>query len=83
MFGGNCPKCSKLIHSIEVEPVAGKVNNVENFRCFLHKCPECNTVISVQINPIEIQQHIIYTIGEKIKDNQPKTPKPPLNLTKP
>lgn len=80
MLGGNCPNCSALINWVEVQPVKGKMNGRETWNCFLHKCPSCNTILSVQINPIEIGQEIIYGIGEKIKEIQPKSQKIPLNL---
>lgn len=80
MFGGKCPNCSTVIHSVEVEFVKGKTNDVESCDCFLHKCPVCNTIISVQVNPIQIQQNIIYLLGEQIKEIQPKKRKIPLNL---
>jgi uncharacterized protein with PIN domain len=62
---GKCPKCGKVISSVKFEEVAGSVGiGGTEWKCISCCCKSCNTVISVQIDPIAIKTDILHALGK-------------------
>jgi hypothetical protein len=55
---GKCPKCEKLLTSVQVEDVAIDVNMKHEWKGFSYHCPSCRSVISVQMNPLTLNEDL-------------------------
>jgi hypothetical protein len=60
---GKCPGCNAIVSNVRVEGIDGKENvfSSEAWRCVSYCCPNCNTILGVQIDPVALKTD---TIGE-------------------
>lgn len=62
-MNGKCPKCEKILNNVRIalvdckEGLAGR-----SWRGVSYACPFCNTILSVQIDPIAIKTDIVAEI---------------------
>ena len=62
---GKCPKCENNISSVKIEEVPASIGigGVE-WKAISFCCKSCNTVLSVQIDPIAIKTDILNALGK-------------------
>jgi len=58
MFG-KCPKCDALISQVEVIDVSVTVSLQPQWKGFAYLCPQCRTVLNVEINPLLVRDEIV------------------------
>ena len=54
MTTGKCPKCGKIITSVTLESVTAGELLGEQWNAISYLCPHCQTILSVQIDPIAL-----------------------------
>jgi len=63
---GKCPKCEKMLTSVRVEDVAGKVgSSSQTIKCASYSCTYCHTVISVDTDPYALVAEIVKRLKAK------------------
>lgn len=62
---GKCPKCEKLISSVKINPIEGRVGTQAKLHCLAYCCPYCSTVLSVEIDPIAIKTDMVNELRGK------------------
>lgn len=62
MAFAKCPKCEKSLMGVNIEEVDGYVRGQSALRCVAYSCRSCNTVLSVQIDPIAVKTDIINSV---------------------
>ena len=67
MFAGKCPKCEKTITRVNGKHVEIVVSLDRKLHGISYSCPSCNTVISIQVDPIAIKTDTINGLLEKLK----------------
>ena len=60
---GKCPKCEKPVSSVKAEAISAVVG-LENWKAVSYCCPWCDTVLSVQIDPVAIKTDILKALGK-------------------
>lgn len=60
---GICPKCEKPVSSVKAESISAVVG-LETWKAVSYCCLSCNTVLSVQIDPIAIKTDILKALGK-------------------
>lgn len=64
---GKCPKCEKLIISLNAGGVDVKVPLGKTWKGISYNCPYCHTMISAQIDPIAIKADIVAELFKKLR----------------
>ncbi len=64
---GKCPKCESTITNVKIEGVDVYVSMNKRWRGVSYICPSCNSVLSVQIDPVALKTDIINGVVKKIK----------------
>lgn len=64
---GKCPKCQNSITSVKTEDITMDVGFQPTWQGFSHLCPRCNTVLSVEINPLLVKDDIVNEVVKKLK----------------
>ncbi|MBU8902310.1 MAG: hypothetical protein KOO69_06190 [Victivallales bacterium] len=63
---GKCPKCETKISNVKLENISVSAGfGRETWRGISYLCKSCNTVLSVQIDPISISSEILEAIAKK------------------
>ena len=61
---GKCPKCEKVISNVKIEDVSASGDlGQTTWSALSYICPSCNTVLSVQIDPIAIMKNLLKDLG--------------------
>jgi hypothetical protein len=60
---GKCPKCEIQVTRILVDEVPIDANYPQNWRGVSYRCPFCDAILGVQIDPIAIKTELL---SEKI-----------------
>lgn len=64
---GKCPKCETVITSVRIEDVDVKVGWESAWKGISYCCPHCNTIISVQIDPVALKTDTVNEIIKKLR----------------
>jgi hypothetical protein len=64
---GKCQKCEKVITYVRIEDVDVRVGFESRWHGVSYCCPFCNSVISVQIDPIALKTDIIDGVVEMLR----------------
>jgi hypothetical protein len=64
---GKCPKCEKLLSTVNCSGIDVKVALGTTWKGISHICPFCNTILSVQIDPIAIKTDIVNDLFKKLR----------------
>jgi len=64
---GKCPKCEGWVSYAVGEGVEIRVPAGKTWKGISYLCPNCRTVISVQIDPIAIRADIINSVVDELK----------------
>ncbi len=59
-----CPKCEKPVFSVTVTPIDGNVPFGTAWKCVAYSCVSCQSVLSVQIDPIAIKTDILNGVAK-------------------
>lgn len=73
MNSGTCPQCKILVTSVLVEDVEIEVSRNTKWQGFSYLCKSCRTVLSVQINPLIIQDDTVRDVGRLLQDREQKS----------
>jgi uncharacterized protein with PIN domain len=61
---GKCPKCEKVISSVKIEEIPASTGpGGAEWNAVSYCCKSCNTVLSVQIDPIAIKTDTLSALG--------------------
>lgn len=66
-MNGKCPKCEKIISSLNLSEVESNIFIGTKWRTVTYNCPHCSTVLGCQIDPIAIKTDIVNEILNKLK----------------
>jgi len=62
---GKCPKCEKRITRVKIDSILGSVGiGQPDWKIASYSCPSCNSVLSVQIDPLAIKADILKALGK-------------------
>jgi hypothetical protein len=64
---GKCPKCDRTITNVKIEDVTVDVQFTPAWKGISYVCPWCNTILSVQIDPVALKTDIINGVIKGIK----------------
>ena len=64
---GKCPKCEKVVTSVRIEDVNVAVGFQPKWQGIAYCCPSCNTMLSVQIDPVALKTDIINGVIEELR----------------
>jgi len=64
---GKCPKCESTIRKVKIEDVDVYVGMQNAWRGISYICHSCNSVLSVQIDPVALKADIIQGVFNKIR----------------
>ena len=67
IHSGRCPKCEKVIGSVAIEEVDGKVGFQRRWHCISLCCPSCHTVLGVQMDPVALKRDTIDGVVERLR----------------
>ncbi len=69
---GKCPKCEKVLSFVNIEEVKAKVGSTsDSWRVWegvSYCCPWCNSILSVQIDPVVLKAHVVNEIIQRLKE---------------
>lgn len=63
---GKCPKCEKLVSYVVFGAVDARFDRMggSTFNALAYRCPHCQTILSVQIDPVALKTD---TVNEILK----------------
>ena len=64
---GRCPKCERLVGSVTIEEVDGKVGFESTWHCISLCCASCHTVLGVQIDPVALKTDTINGVVKELR----------------
>jgi hypothetical protein len=66
-MSGICPKCNESINTLRGESIQADFGHAGFWAIFL-KCPQCNIILSTQIDPTLIREESVKRITDDIAD---------------
>ena len=62
---GKCPKCEKIISKVKYENISASsgIGGTE-WNAISYCCQSCNTVLSVQIDPVALNTDLLKELGK-------------------
>ena len=70
MNSGKCPKCGEIVSSVRIEDLDVNLGPGINWQGVSYCCPSCDTVLSVQIDPVALKTDIINVLIEELRRNK-------------
>ena len=68
MARGKCPTCEQLLAELVIDAhIIGKVHASKTFRCINFLCPNCNTVVGSQLDPIPVKTETVDLLMQKLR----------------
>lgn len=67
MNQGKCPKCEAVVANVLIEQVPASIG-AQNYNAISYLCSKCQTVLSVQLDPLEIKSDTI----NLLRDHPPR-----------
>jgi phage FluMu protein Com len=64
---GKCPKCEQLITQITAGHVTISIPGGDKWNGISYTCPHCQTILSVQIDPIAIKNDLIKELLNRLR----------------
>ena len=62
-----CPKCDRVISTVSAEPVEIALSRSDRYRGHSYSCPHCESVLSIQMNPLTLKDDIIGEIQTSLE----------------
>ena len=59
-----CPKCDTAVAKVNAEPVEIVFSRTDRYRGFSYACPNCYSVLSIEMNPLTLKDDILSEIQE-------------------
>lgn len=63
---GKCPQCQKPIRHVKLEDVDINTERGPRWKGFSYLCPSCSCVLSVQMNPLTLNDDLKASIIEEL-----------------
>lgn len=67
MIAGKCPKCEKPVTRVNLHPIEASEPMGPKWKAVTYNCPSCNTVLTVQIDPVAIRTEIINGVVKALR----------------
>ena len=72
MNSGKCPKCEEIVSSVRIEDIDINLGPAIDWQGVSYCCPSCdtvlcNTVLSVQLDPVALKTDIINVLVEELR----------------
>jgi hypothetical protein len=64
---GLCPYCKTTLSSVNIEGIDGNVSYTPSWKAITYSCPFCQSILSVQIDPVALKTDIVDEVIKKIK----------------
>jgi hypothetical protein len=59
---GKCPKCEQIVGHVNLVEINSSALFGQQWRTVKYCCPHCQTILSVQIDPVALKTDIVETI---------------------
>lgn len=66
-MAGKCPKCDNPVQNVTISEVSAGVPFGTKWKAISFNCQSCQTVLSIQIDPIAIKTDIINDLMKKLR----------------
>ncbi len=68
MARGKCPSCKHILSELIIDAhIAGKVHASKTLRCINFLCPNCNTVVGSQMDPVPVKTETVDLLMQKLR----------------
>ena len=68
MARGKCPTCNELLSELVVDAhITGRVHSGKTIRCINFLCPNCNTVVGSQMDPVPVKTETVDLLMQKLR----------------
>lgn len=67
MYGGKCPKCEKNLTRVNGKYLEVWIGIDRKLRGLSFTCPHCDSIVSVQVDPIALKTDTINGVVDKLK----------------
>jgi hypothetical protein len=68
MARGKCPSCEQLLAELIVDAhITGRVHAGKKLRCINFLCPNCNTVVGSQMDPVPVKTETVDLLMQKLR----------------
>jgi len=67
MMSNKCPKCQNSLHRAVINDISLDVPGGKTWRGLAYVCPDCDTILSVQMDPIALKSDTIEGIASRIR----------------
>jgi hypothetical protein len=68
MARGKCPTCNELLAELVVDAhITGRVHAGKSVRCINFLCPNCNTVVGSQVDPVPVKAETVDLLMQKLR----------------
>ncbi len=64
---GKCPKCEKIVRTLNLTEVDASVFMGTEWRAVTYNCPYCSTILGCQIDPIAVKTDTVSEILKALK----------------
>ena len=64
---GKCPNCDKTLTNVNIEDVTISVGFTPTSKGVSYVCPDCHSILSVQIDPVALKAEIIDAVIASLK----------------
>ena len=63
---GKCPSCGQVMHYAKMQGLDAKVLMGGAWKAVSYQCPHCETVLSVEIDPIAVKTDIVNEVVKRL-----------------
>jgi len=68
MARGKCPSCEHLLAELIIDAhITGRVHAGKSLRCINFLCPNCNTVVGSQMDPVPVKTETVELLMQKLR----------------
>jgi len=69
---GKCPKCEAVVHRAIVNTLNLDVIGGKSYLGLSYSCPQCQTILSVQMDPIAVKAETITDLVAALRTGSPR-----------
>lgn len=66
-MAGKCPKCDRLVTAVDVYDLDIRVRMQSKWKGVQYVCPFCQTVLSIQMDPIALKADTVGEVAAALK----------------
>jgi transposase-like protein len=63
---GKCPKCDAVMPTVKIQGVTARELMGSSWNAISYQCPTCETVLSVEIDPIALKSDIVNEVAKRL-----------------